>query len=234
VTALSRHPGIDFARPLTPEPKFFLVDESYERGLDHYSRTYFADIDRSVLAGEKSTNYLESTTAARRIASDLPQVKLIFILRDPVDRAYSNWRWSTANGLESLPFVDALDAEPARDARRSREHRYSRPHAYFSRGLYADQLAPYLELLGRDRVKVVSMEHLIGSRDHLSQVHEYLGVARRPQDADVAGVVNATPEGTGTAQLPEDVRARLASRYSLPNARLAELLGPTFPIWGTP
>jgi len=85
--------------PVTPEPKFFLVDHLYEKGLRFYSDTWFAANGDARLAGEKTTNYLESAVAADRIARDLPGRKLIFILREPADRAYSNYLWSRMNGL---------------------------------------------------------------------------------------------------------------------------------------
>jgi Sulfotransferase family len=86
--ALDRHPAVYMAKPVKPEPKFFLVDDLYAKGLPHYSATWFADVPAGRVAGEKSTDYLESTAAAERIARDLPQVRLVFILREPIDRAY--------------------------------------------------------------------------------------------------------------------------------------------------
>ena len=85
---LDRHPDVYMAKPARPEPKFFLVDELYARGLRHYVDTWFAGAETYVAAGEKSTNYLESATAAERIGRDLPGVQLVFILRDPTDRAH--------------------------------------------------------------------------------------------------------------------------------------------------
>jgi hypothetical protein len=229
-----QHPDVAMAKPLAPEPKFFLVDTEYARGLAAYSRTYFAGIPDNVVAGEKSTNYLESSVAARRIAHSLPRVKMVFILRDPVERAYSNWRWSTANGLETLDFLAALDAEPQRDKRPADAHQYSRPHAYASRGMYAELLAPYLELLGRSRVKVVRMEGLVGSTTGLADVHDFLGVTRRPDDAHHPGVVNAAPSAARErAAVPDDIRPLVASRFSAANEDLARLLGPAFTIWGS-
>ena len=102
------------AKPLAPEPKFFLRDDEYAKGLQHYSDRWFADAAAGKMAGEKSTDYLESADAAARIARDLPQVKLIFILREPVSRAYSNYLWSKMNGLEKEDFATALRLEEQR------------------------------------------------------------------------------------------------------------------------
>src|SRR5689334_22661946 len=99
------------AKPVKPEPKFFLVDHLYARGLEYYAGTWFAAAGEAQVAGEKSTDYLESAAAAARIARDLPRVKLVFILREPVERAYSNYLWSKMNGLETEDFETALALE---------------------------------------------------------------------------------------------------------------------------
>jgi hypothetical protein len=82
-----RHPQIAMAQPMVPEPKFFLVDELWQRGVDYYSRTWFDPLPAGQVLGEKSTNYMESPEAAERVSRALPRAKLIFVLRNPVDRA---------------------------------------------------------------------------------------------------------------------------------------------------
>src|SRR6266550_685043 len=85
---LDRHPDVHMAKPLKPEPKFFLRDDEYAKGLEYYSTKWFEGVEPSKIAGEKSTDYLESSAAAARIAKNLSDVKLIFLLREPVSRAY--------------------------------------------------------------------------------------------------------------------------------------------------
>ena len=92
------------AKPVKPEPKFFSVDEIFNLGIEYYSSTWFRNLSLAKIAGEKSTNYLESPSAAARIHKHLPDVKLIFILREPADRAYSNYLWSRMNGYERRGF----------------------------------------------------------------------------------------------------------------------------------
>src|SRR5271165_1590244 len=82
-----RHPQLAMAEPMTPEPKFFLVDELWRCGLAYYSANWFDPLPAGRVLGEKSTNYLESAEAAERIYRALPWVKLVFLLRNPVDRA---------------------------------------------------------------------------------------------------------------------------------------------------
>jgi hypothetical protein len=227
---LDRHPAVHMAKPVTPEPKFFLVDDLYAKGLDHYARTWFEGVDDTLLAGEKSTDYLESAAAADRIARDLPRVKLIFILREPVDRAYSNYLWTKMNGLEHEPFATALALEAQRERELPARLRFARPYSYFSRGLYADLLKPYVDRFERGQLLVVRFEDIVDRPEWLAaRVHQFLDIDERPDDALHLGVIN--PSTKDDAPLGEHVRLELRSRYEEPNRRLAALLGPAFDVW---
>jgi len=224
---LDRHPQIYMARPRRPEPKFFLVEEEYARGLEYYSDTWFAGADEKT-AGEKSTNYLESCEAAQRIAACLPRVKLIFILREPAERALSNYRWSRQNGLESLTFAQALRLEPEREAGYNGRERLSRPYSYYSRGLYADLLKPYLDLFPLDQLLFLRYEDMISEPGaHVTRTHQFLGIEPRPQDGATMAAVNSS-EGAGEGEV--DV-ANLRERYRASNRRLAALLDGRFAVW---
>src|SRR5262245_33370227 len=149
------------AKPVKPEPKFFLVDHLYAKGLPFYADTWFAPAPADRRAGEKSTDYLESATAAQRIARDLPHVRLIFILREPADRAYSNYLWTRMNGIETEGLERALALEDERERTLPEKWKFARPFAYFSRGLYADLLEPYLARFPREQILVVRFEDII-------------------------------------------------------------------------
>jgi hypothetical protein len=230
---LDRHPDVYMAKPLKPEPKFFLRDDLYAKGLDHYSKTWFAGAESGRVAGEKSTDYLESAPAAARIARDLPHAKLVFILREPVDRAYSNYLWSRMNGLETESFADAIRMEEQRQRELPDRWRFTRPFSYFSRGLYADLLEPYFNCFVDHQILVLRYEDIRERPAELAgSLHRFLGVAARPGDADGLGVVNPSiPEPNGPDECVERVRRELIERYAEPNRRLAALLGPSFPMW---
>jgi hypothetical protein len=229
---LDRHPDVYMARPLKPEPKFFLVDHVYDKGLKFYADTWFAAAGHAGLAGEKSTDYLESAAAAERIARDLPRVKLVFILREPAQRAYSNYLWSRLNGLETEDFETALRLEAAREKDLPERLRFARPFSYFSRGLYADLLAPYLQRFTRERMLILRFEDIrVRAGDLAERVHRFLRVSPRPGDADGLGVVN--PSEKHGVTLDEAVHRDLLARYAEPNRRLAAILGPDFEPWPT-
>ena len=227
---LDRHPEISMAKPVRPEPKFFLVDDLYHRGIAYYAQTWFAAAGQARAVGEKSTNYLESPTAAQRIQQHLPAVKLIFMLREPVDRAFSNYCWSCMNGLESENFATALASEAQRQQALAPHLRYARPHAYFSRGCYAELLYPYFALFAREQILCVRYEDIFAHPLQLvTRLHEFIGVTPRPADAADLGVINASQKEALT--LLPSLRRTLQDLYAEPNRQLAHLLGPDFQLW---
>jgi len=227
---LARHPSVYMARPVKPEPKFFLVDDLYRNGLRWYADRWFAGAPLDRVAGEKSTDYLESAPAAERIARDLPAVKLVFILREPAARAYSNFLWTRMNGLETEEFATALALEAERERTLPERWRFARPFSYFSRGLYAELLEPYLDRFPRERVLVLRFEDIQERTTEVAdRLHRFLGIAPRPDDADGIGVINPS-EKRGEA-LDEALKCDLQARYADANRRLTALLGPDFKLW---
>jgi hypothetical protein len=230
---LDRHPDVFMAKPVRPEPKFFLVDELYARGLDYYVDTWFAGADAYPAAGEKTTNYLESARAAERIHADLPDVRLVFILREPAHRAYSNWAWSRMNGMETEDFETALGLEDQRQQTLDAKLRYARPHAYFSRGLYASMLQPYVDRFPAEQLLVVKFDGIVRDPGALAtRLHRFIGVEPRAGDATGLDVVN--PSELVGEPVPVEVLKRLRGRYAEPNRALARLLGDDFATWDEP
>jgi hypothetical protein len=226
-----RHPAIAMAKPLQPEPKFFLIDELYARGLDYYAANWFQALPQDRLLGEKSTNYLESKRAAARIHRCLPMVRLVFLLRNPVDRAYSNYLWSRRNGFESETFERALALEDERERSLAPALRYARPFAYFSRGFYAEHLIRFFQLFPRHRILVLRTEDIATEPDSVAaRFQRFLGAPVLPDLAKGMGLVN-TVNPERTTVLPMELRLALEDRYREPNRQLRALLGSDFPIW---
>lgn len=225
------HPQLAMAEPMVPEPKFFLVDELWQRGVDYYSTKWFDPLPPSRMLGEKSANYLEAPQVAERMSRVLPRVKLIFLLRNPVDRAYSNYLWSRQNGLEMEPFERALELEEQRERGLLPQLRYARPHAYFLRGLYAKHLAGFFGRFPRAQILVLRHEDVATRPESVAaDFHRFLGVDELPETALALGPINAA-ESARCEPLPPSLRRRLAGRYRAANAKLATLLGPDFELW---
>ncbi len=226
-----RHTQIAMAQPMVPEPKFFLVDELWQRGVDYYSTKWFEPLPAGRVLGEKSTNYLESAETAERIHRALPRAKLIFVLRNPIDRAYSNYLWSRQNGLEAETFERALALEEQRERIPAPQMRYARPYAYFSRGLYAEHLARFFARFPREQILVLRHEDIVARPEDIAAAFQrFVGVAEISGLARGLGPINAT-KPLPRELVPKALRRRLAERYSVANARLETLLGCNFDTW---
>lgn len=219
---LFQHPAV--ARPATKEIHFF--DDNYWRGANWY-RSFFATSLGDRITGEATPYYLFHPAVPERVAVTLPNVRLIAILRNPVDRAYSHYRKMRRHGKEQLSFEDALDAEERRIAGeqqrllsdpdyRSRElHR----HAYVARGLYADQLERWLAHFPRDELLVLRAEDFFTRPQEVyARTLAFIGVD--PFDPGDFHARNPAP----SRSLRPALRARLEERFAEPNERLARLL----------
>lgn len=227
---LDEHPEVYLAKPRNPEPKFFLIDDEFQKGLGYYSEKYFAGVEGQAAVGEKSTNYLENGQVAGRIRSLLPQVKLLFTLRNPIERALSNYLWSKKNGLETLSFEEAVEQEQAREAQYPAAYRYSRPFSYVSRGMYAAHLRPYLAAFPAAQIKVVLLEDLEAKpQEEIDEICRFLGVAARQSSGDLHRRVNSARQGD--EQVGDATRGKLRDIYRAPNRELADLLNRDLSLW---
>lgn len=175
------HPGI--TGPSWKEVSFF--DRHWWRGEAWY-RGQFPLRPGKRLVGEASPSYLFHPLAPERARSLVPDAKLIVLLRNPVDRAYSHYQHEVALGREPLSFEDALAAEEER-TRGEVERLVSDPrafsrawwgHTYVARGRYAEQLERWLEAFPREQLLVVATEEL-GERpaETYARVLRFLGAA---------------------------------------------------------
>ncbi|NQV20156.1 MAG: sulfotransferase [Rhodospirillales bacterium] len=230
---LNEHQDVYMAEPVVPEPKFFLVDELYQKGLEFYSETWFAAAPPGKLIGEKTTNYLESPIAAARIHEHIPEVKLVFIFRNPVDRAYSNYLWTRLNGLETETFDRALELEEERTRELPEQLKYARPYSYIARGFYSRMLQPYFDLFPPHQILCLRTEDIYGPerREHLiTKLHSFLGVTPCPEHGAALSIINASIEPEGEPMSPA-TRAFLEEQYRESNCRLLEFLGGNFDGW---
>lgn len=185
--ALAQHPQIHI--PASKEAPFF-SHATFERGLDWYLAEYFCDARPDRLWGTVSPQYMmgsrhaDETEIARRIHALTPQAKLIAILRDPIERAWSQYRQLTHRGDESRSFEAAVNQllEPAalREARRPGASRrgYQR---YIVAGEYGRLLGAYLDVFPRERLHTLFTSDLAHDpHGTLRAVFDFLGV-----DADL-------------------------------------------------
>jgi hypothetical protein len=218
---LAGHPQIAMARPAQPEPKAFLSADPVDT--EAYRARYFGHAGDADLLGEKSTSYLESTTAPDRVTEALGSPQVVVQLRDPVARAISNWSFSRDHGVETRPLADALRANLEGSMPWNPEASSVSPFAYLERGLYADDVARWHD---RFPVRVQFLEEMLTEPSQLGELFGWLGVADgvRPTDTDP---VNAS--ATVGGQLDAELLARLREYFRDSDAWLADLLGRELP-----
>lgn len=163
------------AAPLKPEPKFFLNDDLYKRGLDYYLKTYYRCADADLLV-EKSTSYLESIVSARRIHEAFPDARILCILRNPVERAVSHYKFSCANGFESLSLEEALNREEERIHLYDPSSVSVSPFAYRKRGEYVEYIRNYLTVFPFEKVKVIVQEFFINNQEAIADLCDFLEI----------------------------------------------------------
>ncbi len=217
------------ARPIRPEPKFFLIDSLYSRGLAAYERNFFPGKPEASLRGEKSTSYIESEKAAARIATCYPRARIVFLLRDPIERAISNYWFSVHNGLEPLPMAEAFRLEDERREQYDHTRLSASPYAYLSRGRYIDFIEMYQRYFPPSQLIVLIHEELVGSLEQVQQLYEQLGVRSDYVPPRLDKVINA--EDRPEDSLSAGQRQELADYFADPSLRLARWMGRSLDIW---
>ncbi len=223
---LDSHPDIAMAKPARPEPKFLLDPQQWRRGLSWYEATYFAGAGHVPVHGEKSTSYIESAHAASRAAALMPDMVIVALLRDPVARAVSNWRFSTASGLEDRPLHRALadNLDGSRDW--SAQQTSVSPFAYLERGRYLECLEPWLAAFG-DRVTIAFTDEVTRDAAAVAALFEAVAVDSTHRPALLGDVVNAT-DGPAD-ELDTGLVDALRSYFSASDARLRAHVGRPLP-----
>ena len=185
--ALAQHPQI-YASPVK-EPKYFMCWDApppaYRGPGDGHSNqewiwrreeyeALFRGAPDDAIRLESTPFYMYAPTARRRITEELPAAKLIIIVRDPIDRAYSNWMHLWVDGLE--PISDFEDAWRAEDSRVATGWA---PFWHYRRlGRYGEQLADLFSRVERERVLVLRYWQLVSQpNETLNRTTRFLGIA---------------------------------------------------------
>src|SRR6266513_649511 len=158
---LSRHPNITMGDQqeihFFDNDALFVSEPDYEQLHKHYP-----PLGPSTIAGDCTPSYIYHEPAAERIWKYNAKIKLLILLRNPVDRAFAHWNMQRFRGREPLDFFDAVREEktritgaPALEARR---------FAYVDRGFYGRQLARLFKFFPREQLKIVKFEDFTGKQ----------------------------------------------------------------------
>jgi hypothetical protein len=236
---LKQHPAVFGTALRKQEVHFF--DVAYDRGLSWYQAQFPLAISARMaargtgsapVAFEASPYYMFHPLAPERIHRDLPGVRLLVLLRDPVERAYSAHANHVGHGLETESFERALELEDSRLAGEAEKivadpayNSYShRHHSYRVRGHYADQLENLERVFGRDRMLVIDSDDFFA--DPGPAYDQVLSFLSLPAYTPAFTPQNARPR----SPMPESLRAALEDHYRPYDERLAAWLG-RVPSW---
>ena len=236
------------------EVQFFNRDEEYAQGIQRYEEI-FRECDSQTAVGERTTTYSFLPKVPERIHRHLPDVKLIWIFREPVARMYSHYWHSAKAGSERLSFEDAVAREPERIKK-------DIFRGYAKRSHYAEQVERFLQYFPKDQMLFLLFEDFVRHpAGALNQTLQFLDVRQRVSDG-----VQPTRENPGYAprwlhvqwaarrlfnkqkpfrlvarlnrghtpgypKMHEHTRARLKEVFREPNRRLTELTGLDLGIW---
>ena len=214
---LERHPQVW----LPPEKEVHFFSRHYARGCQWYADR-FAAARPDQHCGEITPYYVFHPQAARRIAALLPQVRLIVLLRDPVERCLSQYFHACRHGFEMLPLEAALAAEQERlagaDAVLSDPagaHRRHQENSYFARSCYGEQLDRYEQIFAREQLLVLRSEDLFDDGANVWQrVQQFLELDAIPFPQSVKPANAGQGEAAAVpARLKQQLRAQLAPTY---------------------
>lgn len=236
---LAQHPAA--LKPVRQKGVHFF-DTDYGKGMAWYRAHFPLELTaRAVqkstgvrpLAYESSPYYMFHPLAGLRIATELPDVKLLILLRDPVERSYSAYTHESARGYETEPFEAALELEAERlrgEAERLTAdptyYSYAHQHnAYRTRGQYVDQLERLEGVFGRERM------HVVDSQDFFERPEAvYAGVLDFVGLPDLQTPVFERHNARPRSQMSPSVQAELEQHFEPYDQRLGEWLG-TVPSW---
>lgn len=227
---LGQHPHVQTAAK--KEVHYF--DRHFGKSIEWY-RSHFPPPTwkggRRSITGESSPYYLFHPHAARRMAQVVPEARLIALLRNPIDRAYSHYHQEAGRGHEPLTFEEAIGAEEARlrgerDRMLEDEHYASfnyQNFSYLSRGIYVDQLVEWSRFFGGDQMLVLKSEDLFDRTPYaLKPVLGFLGLPDwEPEASEPCLKARYPPIDPATRQ-------RLRDYFEPHNRRLYECLGVDF------
>ncbi len=222
---LEQHPQIYMSS--FKEPKFFalegeplnfqgpdkdIVNNTSVNNLEAY-QNLFQGISEEIAIGEASPIYLYSPKAPARIKQYLPEVKLVAILRNPVERAFSSFTHLLREGYETLSFEEALQEEENRI-----QKKWAPLWHYKQKGYYYEQLKRYYDIFDRQQIKVYLYEDLRNNSIELIQnIYSFVGV----DDTFVPDLSKKNVSGTPKSRLVHDLFTK--------DNPLKSLLKPLFP-----
>jgi len=243
-SALNQHPEVYLPKN---ELHYFDNNDYFSKG-DNWYHAHFPLLKEVKAYGEKTPSYMYTPYCIERIFNYDPQIKLIMILRNPIDRTYSNYWHSVKNGKEELSFIDAI----VKEDERIKNNIF---RGYTARSKYIVQLEKLLEYFDLNKIKIVIFEELTTQPDQiLKDIFQFLEVngsfivpePKRKENITIVprsirfnryslnsrfrkvlrypNKINKLLGTTGYPKMASKIRDQLRSTFEVYNSRLSELI----------
>lgn len=230
---LSEHPLI--IPGVGKEVYFF--DKKFTKGINWYKTFFPTKINMSIIeskqknkciTGEATPRYLHYPHAPKRIFQFLPNIKLIVLLRNPIDRAYSHYQMEVSSGNEELSFEDAIEQEKDRikeDMKKMENDEkfysvYFYRKSYLTRGIYVDQLKRWFEFFPKEKFLILKSEDLYSDPSKIyQQTLDFLGLKKHELNSFEAHRMRKY------SSISKKTREKLTNYFMPYNEQLYQLLG---------
>jgi len=158
---LNQHPKICMTRDEDKEPHYFAMDAQYARGPAYHNSLFTCEGKiNPVYFGESSTTYFLSETAVGRIKKDLDNPKFIVLLRNPIDRMDSHYRWMCTYFGENRPFEEAVMADKDLPFDPNKPEEKGVYKFYYAESCYGTYLERYINTFGKENIHILTTENL--------------------------------------------------------------------------
>jgi len=233
---LSQHPSV--IPGVGKEVYFF--DKKFDRGINWYKSFFPTKLSKSrlenkqkrnCLTGEATPRYIHYPHTPKRVFDLIPNVKLIVLLRNPIDRAYSHYQMEVDHGNEELPFEEAIEQEEKRitdDMKKMEKnenfysvHFYRK--SYLTRGIYVNQLKRWFEYFPREQFLILKSEDFYSKTSEVyQQVLDFLSLSKFELNSFKAYQMRKY------SAISAETRKKLADYFRPHNEQLYQLLGRNF------
>lgn len=202
---------------------------NYRENNHRWHRARFPIVSNEILTYEASPRYIFNPLVPERIHKFNPDVKLIAILRNPVERAISHYNHMKRGGRETLGLMEALKVEEERLEYAHKNQDYLDPNyvtfSYKLRGHYAEQIEAYYKHFSKDQILILSMKQLREDvHGTLKEIFDFVGV----DNSVVIEDVKPRHVAETKKKVDDEVYDYLNNYYSEPNQRLYDLLNKDF------
>ena len=211
-------------------------DSNYELGINWYKSMFPTKFQKEkielktgiCITGEDTPFYFWDKKAIKRIKQDIPKVKIIILMRNPIDRAYSNYHLGVRLGAESLTFEESIKKEMEHlmknnELENDNIEKFLQPRSYIAKGLYYQQIKNWFNEFSKEQILVLSTENLaMKPHQTLKQIFNFLGLPNEQiQNIQNRKVGNYQKMDNGTREILKKI-------FQPHNEKLFKILGSKF------